>query len=112
MTRRRKIWQGVAVVFTLINVAGAVLAAMGGETIHCATHVALSLLGLYVVQRISVRARREEIEAQEVAAVGRPNPKLDYLQQSVDAIALEVERLGEAQRYNAKLQVELHEKEK
>jgi hypothetical protein len=30
----------------------------------------------------------------------------------VDAIAVEVERLGEAQRYNAKVQAELHEKEK
>ena len=37
------------------------------------------------------------------------NPRLEQLQQSVDAIALEVERIGEAQRFNAKLQAEQNE---
>jgi hypothetical protein len=35
-----------------------------------------------------------------------PEGRLDYLQQSVDAIALEVERIGEAQRFNEKLRAE------
>ena len=40
----------------------------------------------------------------------RPNPlyeqRLDQLQQSVDAIAVEVERIAEAQRFSAKLLAE------
>ena len=35
--------------------------------------------------------------------------QLTQLQQSVDAIALEVERIGEAQRFNTKLQAERNE---
>jgi len=31
---------------------------------------------------------------------------MEYLQQSVDAIALEVERIGEKQRFNEKLRAE------
>jgi hypothetical protein len=111
MTRRQKIWQGAAALFTFINVAGAIVAARAAETMHCAIHVALAVLSLYVVQRIAVRARREELEAQQaLAGFGHADPKLEYLQQSVDAIALEVERLGEAQRYNAKVQAEQSEK--
>jgi hypothetical protein len=34
------------------------------------------------------------------------DPRIDYLQQSVDAVALEVERLGEAQRFQEKLRAE------
>ena len=43
----------------------------------------------------------------------RPNPlyeqRLDQLQQSVDAIAVEVERIAEAQRFSAKLLAERSE---
>ena len=35
-----------------------------------------------------------------------PDARLDYLQQSVDAVALEVERIGEAQRFADKLRAE------
>ena len=35
-----------------------------------------------------------------------PDSRLDYLQQSVDAVALEVERIGEAQRFNEKLRAQ------
>jgi hypothetical protein len=34
------------------------------------------------------------------------DPRIEYLQQSVDAIAVEVERIGEAQRYQERLQAE------
>jgi hypothetical protein len=39
------------------------------------------------------------------AEVPRPlsDERIEYLQQSVDAVALEVERLGESQRFNEKL---------
>ncbi|MDB4917443.1 MAG: hypothetical protein JWM95_5087 [Gemmatimonadetes bacterium] len=44
-------------------------------------------------------------------AVARPDDeRLERLQQSVDAIAIEVERIAEAQRFSAKLLVERGDK--
>ena len=52
MTRRAKIWLAVAVLFTVINVLGGVFAALQGELAHTGIHVALALLGEYVVWRL------------------------------------------------------------
>jgi hypothetical protein len=41
--------------------------------------------------------------------VQQGDERLNYLQQSVDAVALEVERIGEAQRFNEKLRGEQSE---
>ena len=101
MTRRATLWRVVASLFTLINLGGAGIAAVRGEGLHTALHVALLLLGAYVVWRLSPRAARQESPAASSA-----NDRLEQLQQSVDAVALEVERIGEAQRFTAKLQQE------
>ncbi len=102
MTRRSKLWLvGAAVVFTIINLAGAVYAAAMGEPLHAGVHVGLLVLGAgaYLVWRVASRSRQHNL----------PQPadeRLEYLQQSVDAVALEVERIGEAQRFSDKLRVE------
>jgi hypothetical protein len=99
MTRQRaKLWFVAASLFTLINLGGAGMAAVAGEVLHTAAHVGLALLGVYFVWRLAPRARRQDMLAEEQAA-----PRLERLQQSLDAIGLEVERLGEAQRFTAKL---------
>ena len=102
MTRQRaKLWFVVASLFTLANVAGAGMAAVAGEVLHTAAHVGLVLLGAYFVWRLAPRARRQEVLAEEEA-----DPRLERLQQSLDAIGLEVERIGEAQRFTTKLMAE------
>ncbi|GAC1410379.1 MAG: hypothetical protein NVSMB53_04290 [Gemmatimonadaceae bacterium] len=103
MTRRSKLWRVAAVLFVFINAAGAVEAAMMGQTMHAAGHVALLVLGVgaYLVRRFASRARRQNPPNAQLGS-----ERLDYLQQSVDAIALEVERIGEAQRFNDKLRAE------
>ena len=101
MTRRSKFWRVVAALFTLINVAGAGFAAASGEGIHTAVHVALLLLGAYLVWWLTPRARGQDLARAQLA-----EQRLEQLQQSVDAIALEVERIGEAQRFSVKLQKE------
>jgi len=102
MTRQRaKLWFVVATLFTLINVGGAGMAAVAGEGLHTAAHVALVILGAYFVWRLAPRARRPEMLTEEDA-----DPRLERLQQSLDAIGLEVERIGEAQRFTAKLMAE------
>jgi hypothetical protein len=101
MTSRTKIWRALAALFTLINLVGIGWAVAESEGPHAAIHVALSLLGMYGMWRLSPRAARQEAPTGELAEL-----RLEQLQQSVDAIALEVERIGEAQRFHAKLQAE------
>ncbi len=43
-------------------------------------------------------------------ALHHDDDRLERLQQSVDAIAIEVERIAEAQRFNSRLLAERHEK--
>ena len=104
MTRRSSLfWRVGAVIYTFVNVAGAVYAYAMGETQHATVHVLLLALGAsaYVIWRLISMARRPDAPPAQL-----PDARLDYLQQSVDAVALEVERLGEAQRFNEKLRAQ------
>jgi hypothetical protein len=96
-------WRVGAAIFVVINVGGAVIAAAQREPMHAGVHVALLLLGAaaYLVWRPDTRAQREDL-----SLTARADERLSYLQQSVDAIALEVERIGEAQRFNEKLRAQ------
>ena len=97
MTRRSKWWLGAAI-FTFINFAGGVYAAGTGEVMHTATHVVLFFAGAYLMWRLIPRT-----EQQEVLGAREVTEGLNNLQQSLAAIALEVERIGEAQRFEFKL---------
>ena len=62
------------------------------------------LLGFYVLWRGFRRIfRKKTVGATTQAAVPDYAPHIQQLQQSMDAIAIEVERISEAQRYSAKL---------
>ncbi|HVS61194.1 MAG TPA: hypothetical protein VHE82_10930 [Gemmatimonadaceae bacterium] len=100
MTRPSKVWRVAAALFVLINVAGVGYAVAVGEPVHAAVHVAL-LLGAYLGWRLGPWARRQSPAPAQLA-----DGRLEYLQQSVDAVALEVERIGEAQRFSDKLRAE------
>jgi hypothetical protein len=104
MRRRVGIWKVAAAVFTVVNLVGLGMAMAAQEQMHSGIHVALSLLGAYALWRLSDRSSR--LESTDAAL---EDPRLEALQQSVDAIALEVERIGEAQRFHAKLQAERSE---
>ena len=97
MTRRSKWLVGVAI-FNVINLAGAASAAAMGEMLHTASHVVLLVAGAYLMWRLMPRTELQELPGAREAA-----QSLDHLQQSVDAIALEVERIGEAQRFEFNL---------
>lgn len=101
MTRRSKIWLAVAALFTAINLAGAVYAAFVAEPMHAAVHVVLLFVGGYWIRQLVPRAPKSEEPGAQQA-----NQRLGLLQDSVDAIAIEVERIGEAQRFHTKLQTE------
>ncbi len=104
MTLKSKLWRVAGVLFLIINLAGGIWAATTGEWSHAAVHIGL-LIGAYVAWPFAARATQDDL------ADGQPaDQRVEYLQQSVDAIALEVERVGEAQRFNDKLRAERVEK--
>ena len=106
MSLRAKIGWTVAVLSVVVNGAGAVYALAKGEGMHGGVHAALFALTAYLmlIFRPSARRTPDDVSwAGDVPPVSAGDVRMEQLQQSVDAIAIEVERLGEAQRFNAKL---------
>jgi len=100
MSQPSKLWRIAAALFVIINVAGAGYALAMGERPHALTHIALLVVG-FVGWQFAPWKRRQAVAPEQLS-----DARLDYLQQSVDAVALEVERLGEAQRFADKLRAE------
>jgi hypothetical protein len=100
MSRRARVWQVVATLFALGNAAGAGMALAASEWTHAGVHVAL-IVGTYLAWQLLASRRAPDLPGAE-----QLDERLQYLQQSVDALALEVERIGEAQRFEAKLRGE------
>lgn len=94
-----KRWLIVAGVYAFINVGGLVYAAMEGEGGHALVHVVLLVAGaVFMAWKLRPGSARGQLSDDSLS--GR---QLDELQRSVDALAVSVERVGEAQRYTAKL---------
>jgi hypothetical protein len=103
MTRRAKLWRWAAGIYLFINGAGALWAANEGEEMHMLLHVVLLLIGFaaYTGWKLARRGA-----PQNVADTRLAEERIAYLQQSVDAMALELERVGEAQRFADKLRIQ------
>jgi hypothetical protein len=102
MEKPSRFWRIAAIIFVGVNAGGAVLAFAMDEQMHADTH--LILLGVSLVAYLFMRAAQSRRKANPLEE--NEDPRIQYLQQSVDAMALEIERLSEAQRYNDKLRVE------
>lgn len=100
MNSRSGLWRLAGVAFLLINLLGGIYAGMTEEWTHAAVHIGL-LVGAYVAWPFASRAARDDLPDSPPV-----DDRVAYLQQSVDAIALEVERLGEAQRFAEKLRAD------
>lgn len=105
MTRRSKVWLVVAVLFTILNLAGAVIAVAAREPLHAGAHLGLMLLGAFFVWRLAPGryARRLWPVGRSSAIPRQLTDRLTNLEQSVDAVAIEVERIGEGQRFMTRL---------
>ena len=103
MDKPSRFWRIAAAIFVFINVASAIYALVVGERMHAEAHAGILLVTFvaYLILRGSPPPPRENLPPTD--------PRIDYLQQSVDAVALEVERLGEAQRFQEKLKAERKE---
>lgn len=102
MTRRTQFWLAVAVLFEVVNLLGAGYAIALSEVPHASLHGVLALLGAYPVWRLALRrgsgasAGYGEIAPDVSTSIAE---RLMRVEQSLDAVALEVERIGEGQRY-------------
>ena len=111
MTRRTPIvWMAAAALFTAVNFVGAVFAAVAGESNHAGVHVLLGVVGLYLIWRLSPwRTADRTFPPGHAASADLPADQMDRLSQierSVDAVAIEVERIGEGQRFMTKVLTE------
>ena len=96
MTRRAKVVAAVAALFALLNVGGAAFAGAQGEVSHAAAHVALFLLSACVVWWYAPRRDARTLPHD----VGE---RLTQLEHSLDSVAVEIERIGEGQRFMTRL---------
>lgn len=105
MIKRSTLWRLAAGAYAFINVAGLAYAWAMGEEMHAMLHLFLLLLGIagYAGWRLARRGapRQDHLPRAEPA-----EQRIEYLQGSIDAMALELERVGEAQRFSDKLRVE------
>ena len=120
MTRRAKLWRAAAVLFGIINIGGMGFALAMDEMMHAMAHVFLLFVGLgaYLLwktvttwattqpgdQRSQVSSLPSSGGNSPPQLVDQRDQRIDYLQRSIDALALEVERIGEAQRFKDKQQ--------
>ena len=103
MTRRSGFWLAAAVVFIVGNVLGAVIAALGGEVRHAALHLALLLPGFYLVSRLAPSRFGQTAASDGALGPGALADRLTHLEHSLDAAAIEIERIGEGQRFMTRL---------
>lgn len=107
MTRRSKVWLVVAGLFLIVNVGGAIFAAAVGEPLHALLHVALVFPGAYLVWRLAPNRHTRRIGHRDAGADSAPpaefTDRLTHLEQSLDATAIEIERIGEGQRFMTRL---------
>jgi hypothetical protein len=93
MTRRSKIWLAVDAIFIVANVVGGISAIANGEVRHAGGHLVLVALGVAVAWLFAPK------DAVDIASTADLTDSLTRLQHSLDAVAVEVERIGEGQRY-------------
>jgi hypothetical protein len=108
MTLRAKFGWTIAAVSVIVNAGGAIYAFLRQEWMHGGTHAALLALTLYLIVLLRPGARHtfpdaSAIDDERLQPASLGDTRMEQLQQSVDAIAIEVERIGEVQRFNAKL---------
>jgi hypothetical protein len=95
---RRKQWLALGALFIAINFAGGIAAALQGEVRHAGVHGVLLILGALFVRQL-LRGSWRGAESVTPKLTHEVGASLAHLEQAVDAVALEVERIGEAQRY-------------
>jgi hypothetical protein len=109
---KHRAWIPAAWILSAANLGAVWFAARPGEAWHASAHALLAVAFGIGAQRLQLRRRSTPAPDADVVARVRAlesriaNPEQQQLAQSLDAIALEVERIGEGQRYLTKVIVE------
>jgi hypothetical protein len=107
---KHRAWIPIAWILSLGNLAAVWFAAQPAEPWHASTHALLAVLFGLGAQRLA--NRRKSAAGADVAGKLREletrlaNPDRSQVTQALDAIAIEVERIGEGQRFLTKLMAE------
>jgi hypothetical protein len=106
---KHRAWIPIAWLLSLANLVAVWFAARPGEPLHASVHALLAVLfalgAQYLALRKTVAANAEVLARQDMKArLATPEPP--QVAQTLDAIAIEVERIGEGQRYLTKLLTE------
>jgi len=118
---KHRAWIPIAWILSVVNVVSVWFAAQPGEPWHATTHALLGVLFAVGAQRLSARQRAMNVVGAgaelptdvaalmtELAALREDQSEiLNRVAQSVDAVAIEVERVGENQRYLTKAMSEM-----
>jgi hypothetical protein len=99
---KHRAWIPIAWLLSVGNVAAVWFAALPAEPWHATAHGALAALFAVGAERLMAR-RRTSSRGGEVA-IG--DDRLARLETAIDAIAVEMERIGEGQRFVTKLLAE------
>ncbi len=101
--RGKTIWFVVALLFTIANLAGAAFAAWRGEFTHAAVHALLLYFGSKAASALAPPAltRVPAIEESDasLATMQAWQNRLQRIEESLDVVAIEIERIGEGQRF-------------
>jgi hypothetical protein len=109
MRFKHRAWIVVAWLLSLVNLGAVWFAAQPGETWHATAHALLALLFGLGAQHLALRKQpgtdasvvtRQELDGRLASLEGRPTA------QALDAMAVEIERIGEGQRFLTKLLTE------
>ena len=90
---KHRAWMPIAWLISLANLGAVWFAALPGEPWHATTHALLAVLFAVGAGHLTTRRLAPPID----------ESRADRLQQGIDVIALEVERISEGQRYVAKI---------
>ena len=99
---KHRAWIPIAWLLSLANIGATWFAAVPGEAWHATAHAALAALFGVGAQRLMDR-RRSRADGGETV-IG--DERLRHLETAIDAIAVEMERIGEGQRFVTKLLAE------
>jgi len=97
---KHRAWIPVAWILCLLNLVSVWFAARPAEPEHATAHALLAVLfGLGAEHLAQRRSRADATARLQEREIRLANPDLHHVEQALDAIAVEVERIGEGQRY-------------
>jgi hypothetical protein len=99
VAKRSRFLRFIPPIYVIINIGGGVIALAQGEMMHAAAHGAALLVGYLIWQAFDFKRS----DRQAAAIPDKVDLHLDDLQQSVDKLAIHVERMGENQRFVQKV---------